>query len=436
MTALVLLPRFRKLDEQLRSFEDRESWSADEISHFQLGRLNQIWNQAKCNVPYYKSLGSRLPAQFDSLSQFSELVPVLPKQVVRNNPEQFFSRKASRGSWYRTGGSTGNPMKIYWGRDAHHEVLRAKYRSEQAHGLEVFDKKVFLWGHEGSFAPGIAGRFQRIARPVHDRLRNRKRISAYDLSDERLLSNLKMMERFAPRSLYGYSSAISLMADVANGTQFDLPSLRVAIMTAEPADSFMRQQVADQLGCTAVIEYGAMECGLMAYSMPDGTLRTRDDIVLVETIRNQHGLYDIVVSVLNNHSFPLLRYRIEDTTSQPRRRPDRGFGILQDVQGRSNDLLISKSGKKLHSMAVKHTLECWPSVRRFTAYQRSTGELAVTIESSDAFPASLGEMLKRQLVELLDGYPVTMETVQTLPGNLAGKHRWIISELAAAELAE
>ena len=37
---------------------------------------------------------------------------------------------------------------------------------------------------------------------------------------------------------------------------------------------------------------------------------------------------------------------------------------------------------------------------------------------------------RRQLHELLEGYPVKIDVVGTLPGTLAGKHRWIVSDLA------
>lgn len=432
MQVLQLLPRFRQIEAELKRFEERESWSANDIAEYQLGRINELWSTARQSVPYYIELSRRhhLPDRFDSLAEFTERIPLLPKQLVRDQPQQFFSRQPQPGSWHRTGGSTGVPTSIYWSHAAHREMLRSKYRSEQAYGVNVFDRKVFFWGHSGSFAPGMQGRIQRVIRPWQDWLRNRLRVSAYDLAAEHLVRYLAQMQQFSPHSVYGYSSAIDLLAEAAAKHSVTLPDLKLAILTAEPADSRMLSRVTQKLGVPAVIEYGAVECGLMAYLMPDGTIRTRDDVVFVETAPTGKDTHDIIVTVLNNPSFPLMRYQIEDTTTVMLRRPAQGFGILSDIQGRSNDMLISKSGNRLHSMAVKHVLEHWPEIRRFTARQSTVGDMKVTLEATQDLSEDLVGSLQDRLESMLEGYSVEMEVVDSIPGNLAGKHRWIVSDLA------
>ena len=82
-------------------------------------------------------------------------------------------------------------------------------------------------------------------------------------------------------------------------------------------------------------------------------------------------------------------------------------------------------------MKVKHVLENWSGVRRFICRQTSEGNMSVTLESPDRRPRNLGQ-LQNKLESVLEGYPVTIETVDEIPGNLAGKHRWVVSELADA----
>lgn len=432
MSVLAYLPRFRDLDRVLRTYEDREHWSAADVAAFQLDRLNQVWANARTHVEHYRrlSLTHDLPDTFESIGHFTRAVPMLSKDLVRNEPQSFLADNRRPGSWHRTGGSTGTPTSIYWEHEAHLEMLRGKYRCEQAHGLHVFDRKVVFWGHAGSFSPGWRGIAERAARPFEDRLRNRLRLSAYDVTDEQLQRQIPIAQAFRPSSIYGYSCAVHLLARAADPGA--LPSLKVAILTAEPACQMMLGEIEQRLDCRAAIEYGAVECGLMAYLMPDGKLHTRDDLVLLETVPNENGTYDIVVTVLGNSSFPLLRYAIEDTTPVPRMTPVKGFGVLQEIDGRRNDLLIGKNGRRLHSMAVKHKLEHWQEIRRFTVRQNRLGSLKVTVEpqASAVVSQSLLAMLQSEIQEMLEGFPVEIETVASLPGNLAGKHRWIISELA------
>ncbi len=431
MNVLKLLPRFQKLEGKLREFETRENWTAAEVTGFQLEQINRLWTHARQSVPYYNTLASQqsLPVSFTSLEEFSQLIPLLHKTDVRKQPANFMSRDSRPGRWQFSGGSTGVPMKIYWEAQAHQDMLFAKYRSEQAHGIDVFDKKVFFWGHSASFAPGWRGRWSKIKRPIEDRLRNRLRLSAYRLGNEDLKLHLSRIQDFAPHSIYGYSSAVDLLAQAAAESGVAIPTLRLAITTAEPSDSAMRQRISDNFNARCVTEYGAVECGLMGYQMPDETIRAREDVVFMETIPDSTGGYEIVITVLNNPSFPLMRYRIGDHTSKPIVRPARGFAIMHDIRGRSNDMLVSKSGDLLHPMSVKHVLEHWPSIRRFRAHQSVDGNILVTLESPSDLPLNTQRSIQNQLEQLTGGHRVSLQTTEAIPGNAAGKHRWIVTEV-------
>lgn len=436
MSILRHIPRFRRLEAQLHELELRESWSREEIKAWQLAALNRLWKHSVETTKYFQSLASscRLPSQFGSLDEYFQRMPLLDKSLVRSTPADFLSCRSATGAWLRTGGSTGDPTSIFWEQGAHLEMLRAKYRGEQSFGVDVFDRKVFFWGHRGSIAPGLAGWMQRLRRPVEDRLRNRIRVSAYELDDQSLLKAIHRIRRFQPKSIYGYSSAIALLAEACQRHGVELPSLKLAVLTAEPADEPMIASCQRVFGCEVTIEYGSCECGLIAYRSPDGILRTRDDLSIVETVTNENGEHEIVVTVLNNPSFPLLRYRIGDLSTQAWKRGESGFGMLASIQGRANDLLVTQTGKRLHSMALKHELEQWHQIRRFSATQKRDGDLVIQLESNDLISRSLLCSLQTKLESLLEGYSVTIQCVERIPGNLAGKHRWIVSERAEETL--
>ena len=433
MKLLRLLPRFRKLDSILRAYEAREQWSRAQIQDYQLEKINELWRQARTLVPHYQRLAPTLPSEFSSLEEYVNLVPPLAKQTLKERNTDLLSKDVQPGRWHRTGGSTGVPTAVYWEKQAHLEMLRGKYRCENAFGIDVFDRKTFLWGHAESFLPGWKGKYQRIRRPFEDKLRGRQRLSAYDLSPQELEQHIESMLKFQPKSLYGYSSAIYTLALAAKETSgFDLPSLELAILTAEPSDKAMRETVADVFGCSATVEYGSVECGLMAYLMPDGALRIREDLVFLETVPNDIGSYDILVTVLNNPSFPLLRYRIEDMTRSARVDPETGYGVLSEIQGRHNDFLIGRTGEQLHPMAVKHLIEPFDEFSKITALQSADGTLDVMIEAVEPVPQETVRRLEEQLAKLMQGFPVTVRIVDRIKGNAAGKHRWIVSDLAAS----
>ncbi len=431
-----LLPRFRRIEKMLLPYAQREDWSREKIAAYQLDAINRVWLHAQQFTTHYQKLKTRrrLPDVFDSLEQYTALVPVLEKSVVRQSPERLLSSRKQPGAWRLTGGSTGVPTRVYWEHKAHIEALRSKYRCEQSHGMNVFDKRIFFWGHAGSFSPGIRGRVDRIMLPIQDRLRHRMRVSAYDLSEDTLRSILQKMVAYQPRVIYGYASAVLRLARVAKKHGIQFQQLKLAVLTAEPCDRAMLEDVERGLGGKAVIEYGSCECGLMAYLMPDDQIHVREDQVLLETLPNDCGTHDIVATLLGNSSFPLLRYRIGDTTSCPIDLPSHGFAVLNDIQGRDNDIIFSRDGRALHSMAVKHIVENHFGENRFLAVQDRSGALEITIESEAELSSTKLNRLHIDLQKRLEGYPVTVNTAAAIPGNLAGKHRWIIGNMEPEDI--
>jgi phenylacetate-CoA ligase len=220
------------------------------------------------------------------------------------------------------------------------------------------------------------------------------------------------------------------LARAAAESRFTCDSLRLITLSAEPAFLDLVDEIERAFGVPAVVEYGSVECGFIAHECPDRVLRVREDMCLVETLPRDDGRYEIVVTVLNNPSFPLIRYAIEDVTDAPLHVPPAGFAVLQNVVGRSNDFLQGRTGKQVHPQGVKHVLEHCGSISRFRAHQDASGALALQVQFHGPIStAELGRM-EQKLSELLDGYAASIEIVETMPTTLAGKHRWIISDLA------
>ena len=434
MTLLRLLPRFKKAYRELEVLKERESWTRGMIESFQLERLNALWRHATTHVPYYRKLISRcaLPAHFSTLAEFTSQVPILPRSEVKQQPLAFISEKAVRGSWCRTGGSTGIPMEIYWGHDAHREVLRAKYRHLNMWGLDFFNRMIFLWGHAASLRPGLAGFLSRIKQPLEDRMRNRLRLSAYFLGRDNLQRYLRQIAAFGPSGLYGYGHAVYVLAKEAEQKGFQSDTLKLVILTGEPISQRIVETVERAFGAPAIREYGSIECGLIAGEWTDRTLRVREDIVFLELIPKADGIHDILLTLLTNHSFPLMRYSIGDVSSGPLTVPPNGFAILPSVDGRTNDLLITRGGRLLSPFLVETLFDQIPGLCRYRVVQERDGSLNISAEMMEGQAAFDAVRLEERLSKLVEGYPVKVNGVRTIPSLPSGKHCWIMSEQGRA----
>lgn len=434
MSLLRFLPRFREAYRAIEIHKERERWPRWKIESFQLERLNSLWQQARRHVPYYRNLNFQcsLPPTFASLEEFRARMPLLPRRLVREQPRAFFSEQAAPGRWHLTGGSTGNPMKIYWGHSAHREVLQAQYRFHALWGLDIFERAAFLWGHGASFLPGFAGRLAKAKQPVEDQLRQRRRFSAYRLGRDDLQGYLRRMAAFQPQVLYGYSHAIYLLAREAERMDLSWDSLKVVIMSAEPVTDKIRAAVEQAFGVPGIAEYGSIECGFMAGECVDRTLRVREDLVLLELQGRAEGGYELVLTVLSNDSFPLIRYPIGDLTGKPLEIPPEGFAILGKIDGRANDLLTCRSGRIIHPALVEEIFEHIPGVRCYRVIQKGDGSIEALVEGLEEQAPVNTVRLNKKLTELLDGYPVQVQVVRQMPCLPSGKHRWISSERTCA----
>lgn len=432
MTLLRWLPRFRAAGQTMREMEARERWSRPEIEVFQLDRLNRLWGHARTAIPYYSRLTAehRLPDRFHSLADYENRMPVLPRVKVRDRPDDFLSPDRKPGSWALTGGTTGMPMRVYWEHAAHLETLRARYRFLQARGIDIFARCAFLWGHAHSYQRGLAGLLARLRKVTSDWLRNRIRLCAYDLGRSDLRRHLARIAAFGPVWLYGYSRATDLLAQEALVSHFECPSLQLAVLTAEPATPAIVHNVERGLRVQAVVEYGSIDCGVLAAEGDDRLLHVREDLVHLETAPRADGRYDLLVTVLNNPSFPLLRYQIGDVTETPLIRPERGMSRLPSVVGRQNDILVTRTGRLVHATRLDTLFKVeTEQVRRFQVHQHTDGSVIATLDMLGPTNQPEVHRLERILTEIVEGFPVEVRPVGDITLTEAGKQRAVVSEL-------
>lgn len=431
MPWMSVLPRFREARRALPELARREQWTREEIDAWQLDRVNALWHEASQRSPYYRALRGRLdlPERFESFAHYEQTFPLLRKSVAREAGETLCHEQPGPGRWYKTGGSTGTPMRLFWRHDDYRTALRARYRFYESLGVELFDRTTFLWGGHHRRRSGWRGMLGQGQERLLDRLRQRQRLSAYQADPATLRSHLREIERFRPAMLYGFSNAVFLLAREARNAGFSCPSLKRVVMTSEVATDAMRQVAREGLGAPVTAEYGAMECPLIAGEDAQGRWRVREDLVRVETVAAANGRYEVVLTVLTNTAFPLLRYAIEDSTAAPLERPERGFAILPPIGGRCDDLLIDGGGRAVHATAVDAVFEEESAIRRYRVCQHADGSIRALLQPERPLAAERLAELERELSDAVPGRPVTVQVVETIPLSVGGKHRAVVCEM-------
>ena len=121
---------------------------------------------------------------------------------------------------YNTGGSSGEPLVFYMGMGRVSHDVAAKWRATRWWGVDIGDTEVVLWG-----SPIELGKQDRI-KAVRDRLFRSHLLPAFQMSDAQMDRYLDEIARLRPRMLFGYASALALLAAHAERRGRDMRGLR------------------------------------------------------------------------------------------------------------------------------------------------------------------------------------------------------------------
>ncbi|MFC2054193.1 hypothetical protein ACFLV7_07835 [Chloroflexota bacterium] len=108
--------------EKMVQARKNQRLSREELRLMQMEKLGALLQHACKYVPYYRDLFKQLgikPEDIRTWEDYQDL-PILVKADVREHYDQFFSEKPrSPLKKYRTSGSTGEPLKIFFQPDRH-----------------------------------------------------------------------------------------------------------------------------------------------------------------------------------------------------------------------------------------------------------------------------------------------------------------------------
>jgi phenylacetate-coenzyme A ligase PaaK-like adenylate-forming protein len=425
---------------RLRELEETQWWSQAALRERQWRALHGLLEFAYREVPYYSRLldEHRLqPWRVQSFEDFAR-IPHLTRDLVRRHHDELQPRRTLRGvQRMSTGGSTGAPVTIMVDRDRAAFTDATRLRAHRWFGVDVGSPEIVLWG-----SPIETGK-QDIVRNLRDRLLNSKLLSAFDLSEAALARHAQVLLRFRPRKLFGYASALYLLACyIERQPGARRPTgLRVAFTTAEPLYDFQRATIQSVYGCPAAVEYGCRDAGLIANECPAGGLHVASEGITVETLPEDgsgvDGRGEIVVTNAYSFAMPMIRYRTGDIGSLATGSCGCGRNLprLGAVEGRQTDFLVTPEGRVMHALAAIYVLRELPGLREFQVVQERADLVQVSLVTEPGFTRETSGRAGGALERLLGhGVTVDVQVVNDIPPAASGKHRYVISKVANQQI--
>ena len=421
-----------------RMLEQSQWWPPERIERHRLERLRQFLVAVASTVPYYTQLFRRCaidPVNVRSLADLSA-IPFLTKTLIRSNTEALMARGAAGLARFNTGGSSGEPLIFYIGRDRVSHDVAAKWRATRWWDVDIGDPEIVVWG-----SPIELGA-QDWMRSLRDRVLRTTLLPAFEMSESKLDDFVAEIQARRPAMLFGYPSALAHIARHAQtrGKRLNDLGIRVAFVTSERLYPEQRDQIARVFGCRVANGYGGRDAGFIAHECPAGGMHITAEDIIVEIVDGEGKSQppgvagEIVVTHLATQSFPFIRYRTDDVGVLDERvcACGRGLPLIKEIQGRTTDFVVARDGTVMHGLALVYVVRDLPSIAKFKIVQESVDHTRVLLVAGADFDRSNAERIRTAMAQRLgQGVRIDVEFVNDIPAEASGKYRYVISKVAA-----
>ncbi len=418
----------------LGRIKEREKWDLESLLKYQETSLLQLYRHAIENVPYYVEQVKHgiIPSEVKSIGDLSYL-PILEKQdliqqsgeLVDRNKKKYLLKKIY------TSGSTGTPVKIYNSRND----FQRKYAYHHM--------RVIRWGGVDLGTPYamVGGQlivpFKKNKPPfwVWNSGLNQLYMSSYHLSSDFSKYYLEELRRRKLNYIYGYPSSLYSLAYFAREFEYDDIRFNVAFANAEPLLIYQKNLIEEVFKCKTHEHYGSSEFVALASECREGNMHISPEAGIIEVLGENNKPVDndqvgkLVCTGLLNYSMPLLRYNTGDVGSISIRTCDCGcaFPILEKVEGREDDLLITKDGRRIGRLdpVFKGDL----GIKEAQIIQETIERITVKVVPSKNYTNERGGEIVKRLKERMGDINVEIILVNKIERTMRGKFKAVVNNI-------
>ncbi|RJG50635.1 phenylacetate--CoA ligase family protein [Motilimonas pumila] len=410
----------------------------EQLAQNQLLQLRQFLQNIQQHVPYYQNLFADLafsPSQLTDLSGLQAL-PLLDKACIRQAGDSLKSNLAKDLTLFNTGGSSGQPLQFFVGKERKSHDIAAKWRATKWWDVDIGDKELVVWG-----SPIELSKQDKVKR-WRDRLLRSQLLPAFAMAEADLARYVATIKQFRPAMLFGYPSSLSLIAQYAKKHNCDLTQLgiKVAFVTSERLFENQKSLIEEVFSCPVANGYGGRDAGFIAHACPHGGMHISAEDIIVEIV-DPHGkvlpageIGEVVVTHLATQDFPFVRYRTGDLAclSTEVCPCGRHLPMLESIEGRTTDFVITADGTAMHALSLIYVLRELPSVTEFKIIQESRLHTRVLLVTDDTYSEACQSFIRNNFRKRLGDIQLDIERVDQIAREQSGKFKYVESKVGVS----
>ena len=406
-----------------------EWWSRAELEQLQTNKLLKLLRSSANFVPYYQNQDLQYQPLAESMSPWEILaqLPILTRTHIKNAGAAIRNPRSKRVFKSRTGGTTGEPLVIWRDIDTVSISEAALWRGKAWAGINPHHKAIAIKGFgKGSWY----GRLRL-------RLLRKWPIPAFQPGAVEQRRTIDLIHRVRPASVEGF---VTDLLSVAEGQDLSAAGVRVVFTTGEMLYPEQKKALEHAFSARVISYYGCNEISGVAFECEYGHMHITDEHVIVEAVDESGALvWDqpgrLLVTDLDNHTMPLIRYELGDVgiLSKEICRCGRQLLVLKELHGRQQDAICNEKGDRLSATFFAGRFRDLQHVGRMQLVQHDWRAVEILYEGNEGKAAEELRSITNEIhTRLGDQIKVWTTQVEMIPLTPRGK-RLLIRGLPAGE---
>lgn len=422
----------QKMMQRLRFLEKAQWWDRDRIYDHRNSLLKELIKTAYEEVPFYRDLMEKSHVKPEDIQSPEDLykIPVIDKDTIRPAYPDLITRKTRRKAYeVHTSGSTGKNFCL-----TQTFELAGWYRATFILTLGWAGWKM----GEKHLQTGMT-LDRKQGRRLKDKILNCHYISAFNISDPYLDSNLELIEKYKIRHVWGYPGSLYFLARRAIQKGWNQPLCSVVTWGdnlfqkyRDTIEQAFKTSVTDTYGCAEGAQI-AGQCGT------DQNYHIYNFDVILEFLDSENRPVpndqpgNLIFTRLNAGPMPMIRYKVGDIGVRGNKTTcpcGRGFDVMKSIDGRDTDVVITPEGNRLIVHYFTGILEHFPEIDSFQIVQENIESITLRLLPTTNLSALEIDRITDALAKKgAQDLKINVEVVDEIPLSAGGKRRFVISKL-------
>ncbi|MEN8880397.1 MAG: hypothetical protein ABF311_09505 [Polaribacter sp.] len=388
-----------------------------------LSKINNFLNYVTSKSFYYKK-NKQEYIQIKNIEDFKN-IPILKKNVLKQNIEEFYSKDISYGNYvkFKTSGTTGSPMVGFISKKDLMKRFKIILKTMCESGFDITKPYARFLGKELASSGPV---FRK------DYLNNHYFFSIFRLSNDTVYDYYNSIITNKIEFLEGYPSTINNLVNLLKKHNLKVDCVKRVFVTAEKLNIYQKDNIEKFFRCKVFDYYGSTEQSIYIYKPVDSQNYLCSNITGYLEVLNAKGELcnegdcgEMVVTSFTSRFTPLVRYIIGDSCRVQKiiKNSDGSLNYeLSEIIGRNEESFETMDGRIVSRFSL--VLKFLP--KKISAAQLFLSEKnnKVVIRYTSDYLISNNEFneFQTRIIDFIGkGYNISFLKVETLKKNNSGK---------------